>query len=338
MLKGIKLFIYDLLAGRCDITFRSLSVSSTLSIVRPKKIIIYCSSTKLGDSIYIKHLVKSIKIDSDIEIIILTKENIIEIYSDLEDVYLFSLKDRYGIFSIVASHIRFRRLKLITLNTLFINFDSEDFIEVPLFLRINKLTNTLGFGKERYRVFKYSFSNYFYCIDKYSFHQKINRVLDFLNIKYLTINQYVRRKSNKIFLNQSGADHYRRFTKEQVSSILLLIHAILPDASVVVSSFDSSDISLKIENFSVLQNVSLLELEKTVKDCDICITPDTSIAHISALSGLKTLIFFADNYYNNYTWMPCTSNVYTFVPNKSQPLSNLSLNEITDCITEFLIA
>jgi ADP-heptose:LPS heptosyltransferase len=77
----------------------------------------------------------------------------------------------------------------------------------------------------------------------------------------------------------------------------------------------------------------LVDLVRTI---DFCITPDTGIAHLAGMLGVRTLVFYAAQRFEPVVWKPDFDHVEINVPPRYRPLPTIPLDELIGAIDDFL--
>ncbi|MDR3113747.1 MAG: hypothetical protein LBU09_05160 [Endomicrobium sp.] len=206
-----------------------------------------------------------------------------------------------------------------------------------LMLKLLKPEFLTGYYKEQYNIYDFSFekrSPLIHITDYYGI------FLDFLGIKnpsfkydlFLNPNSAAAKYSDKdpqrksIIINPSAASRHRRLSIDKLISLADLIGKSVK-CRIFILSYGNVSESLKpliSENVLIFQSKSILDAAEIIKNCDLVISPDTSIVHIADAFNKKLISLYPEmDRPDNIIWTPRYLHaVNLFVDTKGGLVSN----------------
>ena len=221
----------------------------------------------------------------------------------------------------------------------------------PKHLLMLKLLNPeflIGYYKEQYNIYDFSFkkkSSLIHIADYYGI------FLDFLGIKnpsfkydlFLNPNSAAQEQPAKdlncksIVINPSAASKHRKLSINKIISLTELIKKSVK-CRIFILSYGNGYESLKSlisKDVSIFQSKSILDAAELIKNCDLIISPDTSISHIADAFNKKLVSLYPEmDRPDNIIWTPRYSNaVNLFVDAKG----GLVLNDVENIPNEIIV-
>jgi ADP-heptose:LPS heptosyltransferase len=180
-----------------------------------------------------------------------------------------------------------------------------------LFLRIVNPKFLIGFYKKKYKTYDISIEETFFDVHIINRHKVILKIFGIDNADF-TYDIFISEKEKecaKFYLDKSGGKYkvvvnpfasskHRTFKREKLQSLIEQIEKI-KDCCIYIlcppNRYESiKDIESDKKAVFIVQLKSILSVAYLIKECDIVISPDTSIIHIASAFKKKTIGLYLD--------------------------------------------
>jgi ADP-heptose:LPS heptosyltransferase len=192
-----------------------------------------------------------------------------------------------------------------------------DFYEFPsnpinlLALRLMKPKFLIGFYKKKYNIYNLSIEEYFFDKHitqrhKYLLYlfgiEKSDLSYDIFtsNVEKNEAENFIKNSKDKlkIIINPFSASKHRTFNYDKLQNLITLIkqekdcviYILCPPARYnLIKTFENTN-----NNIFIFQSKSILSAAELIRQCDITISPDTSVIHIASAFNKKTIGLYLD--------------------------------------------
>jgi len=332
-------YYFKALRMRLAKLFLDYRTCQPLTLDAVKKVLLLRDDGKIGDMVVSTSLLREFNVRGYIIDVLATPENfpIIENNPYIRKIFINNSKginkqlsqEKYGVVIDMGDKISPKSL---------------------YFLRAIKANNVIGFNKNEYKIYNKSipFQGYNEHISKrysllmtelgfknYSIDYELH-ICDHINEK---VSEYLKSLPGKynLVINPFTASKERDLEEGQLQNLVNELHKKLPDINIILIGLPERIANMNIEKTFVNPYMSIQGAMSLIYQCDLVISPDTSVVHIAAIWKKPLVALYGNDthgmFNNNDVWGPGYSNAIQITTiDKYHSVSTIPITEILKAV------
>ena len=318
----------------------------SLNMHKANSILFLRYDDKIGDMVVSTLLYREIKKQyPNIKIYVLCGKNSKEIIKNspyIHAIYIYNNNFLKDIF--VYKQIRKENIDLVV-----------DFIQFRLrpkqlfLLRMINSKFLIGFNKSIYNIYNLSIEcdtykthiskRYEILLNKLGIFKPLPNYDIFLNENFEEISKRLFKNNKNIIINPISASRHRSFSLNKLNDLIANIHKMNVFKIFIICQKKYKHLFSNIKNTKCICCSSILETASFIKNCDIVISPDTSIVHICNAFNKKLVSLYLD-YSNqeekiNIVWAPNYNNAIQLL-SKTNDINSIDNLEIIKALKSLM--